>query len=206
MNAQLNLELRVLVFAGTAVCLQMIHDRTATAAVGLIELVFAARGEVPLGIHVLQVELLGPLQDLVAAAGTDHNPIVAGVTLHAFAEARNLLLPAQRAANEVRVQILFRVGVAQADLLAALDGFAGRADLVIVGLSDNPKTGRLVPLGEEGNDLLPTATAHFCRFRVEIILAPALNVRQLDGRTTRYSLSVCNQGAKREGARGVRYE
>ena len=148
MNAQLNLELGVLIFAGPAMRLQMVHNRTAPTAVGLIEFVLAARGEVPLGIHVLQVELLGPLQDLVAAAATDHDPVVAGVALHGFAEARYLLLSAQRAADQVRVQVLFRVGVAQADLLAALDGFTGRADLVIIGLSDNPKAGRLVPLWE----------------------------------------------------------
>lgn len=148
MNAQLNLELSVFVLTGAAVRFQMVHDRAAPTAVGLIEFVLAARGEVPLGIHVLQVELLGPLQDLVAAAATDHNPVIAGVALQGFAEARYLLLPAQGTANQVRVQVLFRVGVAQTDLLAALDGFTGRADLVIIGLSDNPKTGRLVPLGE----------------------------------------------------------
>ena len=148
MNAQLNLPLRVLVVAGTAVRLKMVHDRAAPTAVGLIEFVLTARGEVPPGIHVLQVELLGPLQDLVAAAATDHNPVVAGVALHGFAEARYFLLPAQRATDQVGVQVLFRVGVAKADLLAALDGFTGRADLVIIGLPDNPKTGRLVPLGE----------------------------------------------------------
>lgn len=148
MNAQLNLELRVLIFTGAAVRLQMVHNRTASTAVGLIEFVLAARGEVPLGIHVLHVELLGPLEDLVAAGATDHNPVVAGVALHGFAEARYFLLPTQRTADQVGMQVLFGVGVAQTDLLAALDGFTGRAGLVIIGLSDDPKTGRLVPLGE----------------------------------------------------------
>lgn len=193
MNTQLDFELRVFVSAGTAVRLQMIHDRTTTATVRLIEFVLTARGEVPLGINVLEVELLGPLQELVAAAAANHNPIVAGVTLQGFAEARYLLLPTERTANEVRVQILFRVGMAQTDLLAALDGLARRTDFVIVGLPDYPKTGRLVPLGEERNDLLPTARSHLGRLRVEIIFPPTLHVRQLDGGTAGYSLSVCQE-------------
>ena len=192
MNTKLDLELRVFIGTGTAVRLQMIHDGTTTATVLLIEFVLAARGEVSPSVHVLQVELLGPLQDLVAAVAANHNPVITGVALHGLSEARYLLLPTQRTADQVRVQILFCVGMAQTDLLTALDGGARGTDLVIVGLPDYPKATGLIFLGEERNNLLPTTRSHLGRLRIEIVIPPAFNVSQLDRRTTRNSLPICS--------------
>ena len=192
MNTKLDLELRVFIGTGTAVRLQMIHDGTTTATVLLIEFVLAARGEVPPSVHVLQVELFGPLQDLVAAVAANQNPVIASVALHGLSEARYLLLPTQRTADQVRVQILFCVGMTQTDLLTALDGFARGTDLVIVGLPDHPKAAGLIFLGVERHDLLSATRSHLGRFRIEIVIPPAFNVSQLDGRTTRNSLPICN--------------
>lgn len=190
MNTKLHLEVSEVVRLRSTMGLQVVHDRATTTAVLLGELVLRGRSQIPLGISMLNAELLITFQNFIVAVTANDNPIIPGVAFHLLAEARNLLLPTQRTAHQVRVQVLLGIRVREADFLTALDRSARSALRQAVTLPQQPKRGRLALLRDQSNDLLSRSGAEILVRAVEIVLSTAFDVSEFNGRATSNSLPV----------------
>lgn len=183
MHPKLNGKCRVTRLGGSAVRLDMIYDGAAPAAVLSIEHELFVRPQDSVGVGVPEREFLTTLQESIMTSTTRNDPVIPRVAFHIRPKGRHLLLTTQWAANKVGMKVLLCGGVAQTDLLPALNWSASFGDRCAGGHTYYPEGVNVALLRGQRYNLLTRSRGHILARASEIVLSAVCHVTKFDRRT-----------------------